>query len=265
MLDDRLIEELLIRDAAGATAEDANPLRRVAAISALAVVVVGLVLGALAWLLAGPLVAVVVFVVAVAALAGAAVGLVWRPADARLRAAIGGRPADPVGEARLINLVEGLCTATGLKVPTVRVIDADGLNALAAGRGASSAIVAVTTGLVSGLSRIELEGVLAAEVVAIRRERMVAPTVAASLPSPFAKLVPTRAVPDLDNDLAAVRLTRYPPGLVGAYEKMAERGTSVASPPALDPLWLVPLQPAPAGPTPARVSLAARIEALSEL
>lgn len=264
MQDERLIEELLSRDAAAAAPRPPDPLRRAALLLALAAPLVAVVIGAIAWLLAGPVGAVVAFVVVLAVIGGGLLWIVWRPADARLRAAIGGRPADPHTDARLLNLVEGLCTATGLKVPTVRVIEAPGLNALAAGRSASSATLAVTTGLISGLSRIELEGVLAEEVVAIRRERMVPATIAASLPPVLSRVIPVRGGPELDNDRAAVTLTRYPPGLIGALEKMAERGTTVPAPPSLEALWMAsPRQEA--DPDSARVPLAERIEALTVL
>jgi heat shock protein HtpX len=263
MLDDRLIEELLKQDAAAAAPTPPDPLHRAARLVALAAAVVAVVVGAIAWLSGGPVAAVVAFVVVLALIGGGLTWMIWRPGDARVRTAIGGRPADPVSDARLLNLVEGLCTATGLRVPTVRVIEAEGLNALVAGRSATSAVLAVTSGLSSALSRIELEGVLAEEVVAIRRERMVPATVAASVPPLLSRLLPVRPGPELDNDRAAVTLTRYPPGLIGALEKMEERGTTVAAPPSLDPLWLASPRPLP-DPASARLPLAERIEALAE-
>lgn len=264
MLDDRLIEELLIRDAASAVPPPPDPLRRAALLVALAAVVAGVVVGALAWLLGGPVAAVVALVVVVTLIGGGFAWMIRRPAEARVLSAIGGRPADPLTDARLLNLVEGLCTATGLRVPTVLVVEAQGLNALAAGRSASSATIAVTTGLISELSRIELEGVLAEEIVVIRRERMVPATVAASVPPVLASLFPIRPGPEIEDDRAAVTLTRYPPGLIGALEKMAERGTAVTTSPSLEALWLASPRPA-SGPGSARTALRERIEALAEL
>lgn len=264
MLDDRLIEELLIREAAAAAPPRPDPLRRAARLAALAVLLPAVVIGALVWLLAGPVAAVVVFVVVLALIGGGLAWMIWRPADEGVLASIGGRPADPVTDARLLNLVEGLCTATGLRVPTVRVVEAPGMNALAAGRSASSATLAVTSGLISGLSRIELEGVLAEEVVAIRRERMVPATIAASVPPVLSRVLAVGPGPELEADRAAVTLTRYPPGLIGAFEKMAERGTTVDASPSLDALWLASPHPEP-DPGSDRLPLAERIEALAEL
>jgi heat shock protein HtpX len=270
MLDDRLIEELLARDAAAAAPSPPDPLQRAGRLVALLAILCGVVVGAIAWLVAGPILAGVAFVVVLIVIVGVLGWLIWRPAEDRVLVAIGGRTADPVADARLLNLVEGLCTATGLRVPTVRVVEAPGMNALAAGRSATSAVLAVTSGLIAGLSRIELEGVLAEEVVTIRRELMVPATIAASVPPALSKLFDVRPGPELDADRAAVTLTRYPPGLHGALEKMAELGTAVAAPSTLDALWLASPHPTDPGATPVtptelRVPLAERIEALAEL
>lgn len=261
---DDLIEELLTQEAAAAVPPPPDPLRRMALLVAPVAVFPAVIVGLIAWLLGGPIAALVAFVLVVALIGSGLAWVIWRPAETRVLAAIGGRAADPVTDARLLNLVEGLCTATGLRIPTVRVIETPGLNALAAGRSASSAALAVTSGLLSGLSRIELEAVLAEEVVSIRRERMIPATIAASVPPTLARLLAVRPGSELDNDRAAVTLTRYPPGLIGALEKMAERGTTVAAPSSLDPLWLAAPHAGPEADS-ARVPLAERIEALTEL
>ena len=69
----------------------------------------------------------------------------------------------------LINTVEGLSIAAGLKkVPKVYVIDDSALNAFATGRNPDNSYVAVTTGLLNKLNRQELEGVLAHELSHIK-------------------------------------------------------------------------------------------------
>ena len=65
---------------------------------------------------------------------------------------------------RYHNLVEGLCVAAGLPKPDLYVIDDSARNALAIGRDPKHASLAVTTGLLDDLNRIELEGVLACEL-----------------------------------------------------------------------------------------------------
>jgi heat shock protein HtpX len=220
------------------------------------------ILGAVG-LLGGIVVAVVVFVV-VAVLAGLGAALLWRGAGTRLRARVGGRPADPRTDARLLNLIDGLCTAAGLRPPDVRVIDSPGLNALVVGTDPAASTLAVTTGLLAELSRIELEGVLADELLAIRRRWMLPATLAASIPPPLSRLAGgTTELDEREGDLAAVGLTRYPPGLVGALQKMAAKGTAVDTPASLAPLWFA--DPQSGHTSTGRVSLDQRIEALEDL
>jgi hypothetical protein len=260
MLEDRLLEDLLKQEAAGPTPPPPDPFRRAARLAVLLAVVPALVLG-LIGLLAGLVVGLVIFVVVLAGVGGLLAWGLLRPHDDRVVAAIGGRAADPKTDARLLNLVDGLCTATGLHPPRVVVVESDGLNALAAGRSPSSATLAVTSRLVSELTRMELEGVLAEEVVAIRRGRTIGATAAASVPPFLSRLVSVAAPAEIEVDRAAVGLTRYPPGLIGALGKMQVEGTSVATPPALSSLWLA----APAPGDSDRVPLDRRIEALAEL
>jgi Zn-dependent protease with chaperone function len=81
---------------------------------------------------------------------------------------LGGREIDPnttdFHERRLLNLVEEMAIASGLPVPSVYVMDAeDGINAFAAGRSPSDAVVGFTRGCMTQLSRDELQGVVAHE------------------------------------------------------------------------------------------------------
>jgi heat shock protein HtpX len=87
----------------------------------------------------------------------------WK-SDAIALATSRARPADPTEFARLHNLVEGLCIASGLPAPAVYVVDDPAPNAFATGRNPSHAAIAVTTGLLEKMNRVELEGVLAHEL-----------------------------------------------------------------------------------------------------
>ena len=78
------------------------------------------------------------------------------------------KPADPAGVRALYNLVEGLCIASGLPKPRLYVIDDPAPNAFSTGRNPKHAAVAVTTGLLEKMNRVELEGVLAHELSHIR-------------------------------------------------------------------------------------------------
>jgi Zn-dependent protease with chaperone function len=70
---------------------------------------------------------------------------------------------DPL-ERRLLNVVEEMAIAAGVRVPAVYVMDQErGINAFAAGYEVSDSIVAVTRGTLETLNRDELQGVVAHE------------------------------------------------------------------------------------------------------
>lgn len=77
-------------------------------------------------------------------------------------------PATGPEYAQLRNLVEGVSIAAGIPAPAVYVINDPAPNAFATGLKPEKAAVAVTTGLMSRMSRRELEGVIAHEVAHIR-------------------------------------------------------------------------------------------------
>ncbi len=226
----------------------------------------GLVVG-LIGLAAGWVIALVLFVVVTAAAAAwARFGGDWR-----VSAALDGRRPDPVRDARLINLVEGLAAGAGIRVPPLRVLDQPTLNAMASGLRPDRAMVAVTQGLLDRLTRIELEGVLAEVVVQIRRGDTLPGTVLAATRGWGARFALT---PDREAvaDQLAVSLTRYPPGLESALEKMAAHGTKLTGlRRGLAHLWLAdPAAPPGDAPGtddrhPGRLPLGERVEALREL
>jgi Zn-dependent protease with chaperone function len=70
---------------------------------------------------------------------------------------------DPL-ERRLVNVVEEMSIASGVRVPAVYVMDGEaGINAFAAGYEAADSVVAVTRGTLETLNRDELQGVVAHE------------------------------------------------------------------------------------------------------
>jgi heat shock protein HtpX len=231
----------------------------VAEMAAPAAVLVGL----LAWAVAGLLAAVVAAVVVAVAVA---VGLA-RGADAVAQRLLGAVPADPVRHARLLNLVGGLCVAAGVPRPDVRVVDDPAPDACAFGRDPHHAVIVVTQGLLDCLTRVELEGVMAHELSHVKAHdtRPAALAVVVwGLPGlllrPLAAHAGRAAGGDREPlaDLAGVRLTRYPPGLVAALEKLvaAPAGVRAASP-ATAALWIRSALAAP--------PMAERIETLREL
>ncbi len=88
------------------------------------------------------------------------------------------KPADETEYRRYHNLVEGLCIAAGLPKPRLYVIDDPAPNAFATGRNPKHAAVAVTTGLLETMNRVELEGVLAHELSHVKNYDILVTTVA---------------------------------------------------------------------------------------
>jgi len=88
--------------------------------------------------------------------------------DRLVLAVAGARPADPVRDARLCNLVSALAIGDGLPEPAVYVVDDPSPNAFATGLRPDRASITVTTGLLAVMDREELEGVLGHELSHIR-------------------------------------------------------------------------------------------------
>jgi heat shock protein HtpX len=232
----------------------------------------------------------VLVVVAVGAAAGFLTGLGWGgsviafifaaalaffsywKADAIALSISRARPADPQEYQRLHNLVEGLCIASGLPKPRVYVVDDPAPNAFATGRNPRHAAIAVTTGLLEMMNRVELEGVVAHELSHIRNYDILVSTLAVTLVGAVA-LITDLAIRmmwwnggrvnregDQGNsgnpiailgfvllilapiiakamqatisrrretlaDVSACQLTRYPPGLISALEKLKKDTT----------------------------------------
>jgi heat shock protein HtpX len=79
------------------------------------------------------------------------------------------------------NIVENLSITAGLPKPKLYIITDPAPNAFATGRNKEHAVVAVTTGLLGMMDRVELEGVLAHELSHIGNRDMLVSTVAVVL------------------------------------------------------------------------------------
>ncbi|MBD3367252.1 MAG: M48 family metalloprotease [Candidatus Eisenbacteria bacterium] len=99
-----------------------------------------------------------------AVIAGAAAIGSYYHSDKLVLAISKARPAEKSEFPFLYNTVEGLAIAAGLPMPRVYVIEDDAPNAFATGRDPEHAVIAVTTGLLEKLNRVELEGVIAHEM-----------------------------------------------------------------------------------------------------
>jgi len=86
----------------------------------------------------------------------------------RVAKMVGARPIDPdtrdSDERKLRNIVEEMAIASGVPVPELYVMDQEtGINAFVAGYTANEAVMVVTHGAITQLSRDELQGVVAHE------------------------------------------------------------------------------------------------------
>jgi len=166
------------------------------------------------------------------------------------------------------NLVEGLCIAAGLPKPRVYIVEDPAPNAFATGRNPKHAAIAVTTGLLEKMNRVELEGVIAHELSHIRNYDILVSTLAVTLVGSIALLTNigmrmmwwnggrVRREGDRNGgnplailglvllifapiiaklmqaavsrrretlaDVSACQMTRYPPGLISALEKLRD-------------------------------------------
>jgi heat shock protein HtpX len=233
--------------------------RRGLAIAAFPGVVVGVVVALVGIVVLNPVVAVVAGV-AVGTVVGA--GTWWRATPALIRA-LRAEPADEDDYARVFNQVEGLCATMGLALPTVCVVEDEAWGALALGRRRRLAFLVVTSGLVGSLDPVQLEGVLAHELVHVKCADIVPATIAAGLLLPVADLLPGSANlvhtlagrgREFRTDQRAVSVTRYPPGLRDALALLVDGPVSRPPSPLAGRgvahvtrwLWTVPL-PDPAG------------------
>ena len=245
----------------------ANKRKSVALIAAFIVllVAVGAAIGVLVgYGLAGTIIALV--------FSGAMAAASYWKADAIALRVSRAVPADPDEYRRLHNLVEGLCIAGGLPKPRVYIVVDPAPNAFATGRDPKHAAIAVTTGLLEKMNRVELEGVLAHELSHVRNYDILVSTLVVTLVGSIAILTDlgirmmwwnggrVRRSGDRNDsgnplallgfallifapllaklmqaavsrkretlaDVSACQMTRYPPGLISALEKLRDDST----------------------------------------
>ncbi|HEX2890960.1 M48 family metallopeptidase [Vineibacter terrae] len=91
-----------------------------------------------------------------------AVSLAW--GGRMVLAMTGGREVAKGDEPQLVNVVEEMAIAAGQKMPRVFVIEDEAMNAFATGTSSGNAAIGVTRGLLKGLNREELQGVIGHEM-----------------------------------------------------------------------------------------------------
>ncbi|MBU6329048.1 MAG: hypothetical protein KGR18_03720 [Acidobacteria bacterium] len=245
-----------------ATVEGVRPTVRPLQMAAIVpVITAGVLLSALLLLVLGLLGLLAGLLLTALAAVGRLRGLT-RGIEAEVLGRIGAEAPSGALEARLDNLAESLAAQSGVPVPLLRVVDDPGANMLVVGTAPDAAVLVVTTGLLAGLDRMQLEAIVGRGIAEIRSGDLPASTMAvrsvgrpaaaldaggprALVARPFAGLVTAGAafVGDPDRDLlldqAAVALTRFPPALISALERCAAIGTELRrQDPALDHLWM---------------------------
>ena len=230
--------------------------RRAVTLCVLPWLVLGLVVGVLLTAVGQALVGLCAFV----AITVIGSFVLWRRAPGTVARSVGAQVSRESDQPRVYNLVDGLCATMGLPVPEIRVVDSPVPNAMAVGRQPRSAVVIVTTGLAESLTLVQLEGVLAHELVHVKRHDTVLSSVAVCVAMPWTILkgavVGAGTVHRLVGrgrefaaDQRAVAIVRYPPGLGSALEWMTEQpASSTAWPPGSGRmaaltrwLWIDPL------------------------
>src|SRR3954447_20500195 len=106
-------------------------------------------------------------------------------------AVTGGEDVSRLQQPRLYNLLENLCISRGIRMPRLKVMESEALNAFATGLNRRQYSVTVTTGLLNALTDQEIEAVLAHELTHIRNgdvQLMVIAVVIAGVVGFFAEL-----------------------------------------------------------------------------
>ncbi len=91
------------------------------------------------------------------------------------------KPVDRSDSTGLYSIVESLANRANLPMPKVYVIESDSPNAFATGRNPQHASVAATTGLIQGLTRQELTGVMAHEMSHVKNRDTLTMAVTATI------------------------------------------------------------------------------------
>lgn len=267
-----------LRDEADELAPSSSPVNKALAIAIVAAAIPAALIGAILMaLLPGPWWLGLFLGVAIAA---AVVTIRFLSADHRILGSLGGGLLRADGLERLQNLVQGLSLAGGVEEPSVTVLSDEARNAMVMRHRGRNHLV-VTQGLLGSLGVVELEGVVAESLVRLKNGDAEAATAAAALfgrpmldgpmragLQPLARFGMKGLLADdrdLEADRQAVEITRYPPGLLGAYQAMGQGELQPkANTEGLSHLWLVDPVAADAPLDRVRAPLDLRIDVLAE-
>lgn len=129
---------------------------------------------------------------------------------------------------RLGSLVEGVSASIGIELPHVMLLDELQINAIVIVGPQRSACLVVTTGALELLTRLELEAIVARELVKVRSgevfyharlrsfRKIFSRYLSKILPTSYTKEMMGR---DIAGDIGAVTVTRFPPALISALQR----------------------------------------------
>ncbi len=158
-------------------------------------------------------------------------------------------PADPIKNANFYNIIEGLCIGAGLPIPDAYVVDSPAINAFSIGTNYNNSCIVFTRGLLDALSIVELEAICAHELSHIKTLDILPATIAVMLFAPIINFLSAEFIlgkvlnttgKESVADKNALFLTRYPPALVSALDKISKSEYVANSSPAISFLWLKP-------------------------
>jgi hypothetical protein len=237
-----------VQDASRFEEATARAGRRAMAVGGVGAVVIGVVVAVLVSIVLGVVMMVVLGAAWVAVVTSSLRGARGRVLD-EVVGAVGGQVVGPSDHPRLHEALAGIVVMVGVPEPEVVVLDSDAANAMVVA-DSDGAAVAVTRGLLEGITWVELEALAAEMLCRLRDGSARYTTLAAGLPGPLAAVagLTPAAVADVLGDQRAVRadldvveVTRYPPAVISALASMQARGTEVAAaPPASAALWVAP-------------------------
>jgi heat shock protein HtpX len=206
--------------------------RRALALGAAAppAIVLGVVIGVVGGPVGGVVTAVVILLALAFGVSAGSMGFVLR--------LVGGTAVHEGALPALANQVEGLCGTLGVAQPELRLVDDPVANACALAGRRGRAVLVVTSGLLDRLGLIEMEGVVAHELVHVKRGDASVSSLAVATAGVVAWVTGNDSLVHLavgrgrefGADQAAALAVRYPPGLRDALASMGGRPSGRDSP-----------------------------------
>jgi heat shock protein HtpX len=208
------------------------------------------------------------FIAPVVGLVVAAVllGFAWTSARSTVLDLSDVEPADKRKHARLFNVAAALSASTGVAPPEMYIVDDPAVNAMATGLDVRRSAIVVTSGLLDTLEVVEIEAVLAWVFHRIKTEQIAAETLLVStfgmsavwaeqvdgvawlqkllmVPMPIVDRIVAWLHPaenEFALDIESTLITRYPPALATAMQKMDGHSALAMGAAVTAHLWFAP-------------------------